>query len=265
MKIDITNKKYLLTSGCSFTDGFHMGEKGSWAYYLSEMLNLKLINRARGGSGNEYISDSIIIELMNHPDVRENCVVGVAWSSFSRLMNPINDGTGNVLDTVQPFDFIEVNGNKGKYYEYRKAGEVFFRDILFCVYKTYMAIAKLNYFLDYHNIPYFYMDAISPNKVKRVHSGEHDEVHIMGADHHESILKIGMREWPNNYRDVISDNFSSIVFKNYLNVCGYPTMFDFMFSDYEKYNAGNPGHPNDIASIEIAEYIYNKIEFTRSV
>ena len=212
MKIDVKNKKYLVTSGCSFTDGFTMAEKGSWAYYLSSMLELELVNKARGGSGNEYISDSIIIELMNRPEVRENCVVGIAWSSFSRLMNPIYDGEWNVLDTVQPSDFIEINGNKGKYYEHKKAGEVFFRDILFCVYKTYMAIAKLNYFLDYHNIPYFYMDAISPNKVKRVNNGKHDEVHIMSSHSSEPILNIGMREWPNNYKDVINDNFNSIIF-----------------------------------------------------
>lgn len=259
MKIDITNKKYLVTSGCSFTDGFDMREKGSWAYYLSNMLELELVNKARGGSGNEYISDSIIIELMNRPEVRENCVVGVAWSSFSRLMNPIYDGDWNVLDTVQPFDFIEINGNKGKFYEHRKAGEVFFRDILFCVYKTYMAIAKLNYFLDYHNIPYFYMDAMSPNKVKKVDKGNYDEVHIIGAQQHGSVLKIDMREWPHNYKDVISDNFNSIIFKNYLTVCGYPTIFDFLFSNYEKYNSGNLGHPNDIASKEIAHFIYNQI------
>lgn len=259
MKIDVKNKKYLVTSGCSFTDGFNMREKGSWAYYLSDMLGLELVNKARGGSGNEYISDSIIIELMNRPEIRENCVVGVAWSSFSRLMNPIYDGNWNVLDTVQPIDFIEINGNKGKYYEHKKAGEVFFRDILFCVYKTYMAIAKLNYFLDYYNIPYFYIDAISPNKVKRVNNGKYEEVHIMSSHSSESILNINMREWPNNYKDVINDNFNSIIFKNYLNVCGYNTILEFMFIDYEKYNKGNSGHPNDVASREIANSIYNQI------
>ena len=28
MKIDLEGKKYLITSGCSFTDGFFMKEKG---------------------------------------------------------------------------------------------------------------------------------------------------------------------------------------------------------------------------------------------
>jgi hypothetical protein len=259
MKIDMKNKKYLVTSGCSFTDGFNMAEKGSWAYYLSNMLELKLVNKARGGSGNEYISDSVIIELMNHPEIRENCVVGVAWSSFSRLMNPIYDGNHNMLDTIQPFDFIETNGEKGKYYEHRKTGEVFFRDILFCVYKTYMAIAKLNYFLDYYNIPYFYIDAMSPNKVKKINNGEYDEVQIINGYSNQSIINIGMREWPNNYKDVINDNFNSIIFKNYLNVCGYHTILEFMVTDYDRYNKGNPGHPNDVASKEIAHFIYNQI------
>jgi len=257
MKIDITNKKYLVTSGCSFTDGFNMKEKGSWAYYLSDMLGLELINKARGGSGNEYISDSIIIKLMNNPEVMENCVVGVAWSSFSRLMSPIYDGTWNVLDTVQPFDFMDINGSKGKYYEQRKAGEVFFKDILFCVYKTYMAIAKLNHFLDLYKIPYFYMDAISPNKVKRTDS----EVHIIGM--HESVLTIDAKAWPNQYRDVINDTFNSTIFKNYLNINGHTTISEFIFTDYNKYQSGNPGHPNDIASIEVAKSICNQIEFMR--
>ena len=37
-------KKYLIATGCSFTQGHILGESGSWATYFAQNNNLKLIN-----------------------------------------------------------------------------------------------------------------------------------------------------------------------------------------------------------------------------
>jgi hypothetical protein len=254
MKINFENKKYLLTSGCSFTDGFGMREKGSWAYYLADKLGLNLINKARGGSGNEYISDSIIIELMNNPEIRDNCVVGVAWSSFSRLMTSLYDGEWNVICTVQPYDFLNIDNNIGRFYEHRKAGEVFFRDILFCMYKTYMAITKLNRFLDSYNIPYFYIDAITKNKVENVDSVIHYYDLIGGVD------TIELAGWPSQYLHVFHPSFNDTIFNNFIKIGEHETIHSLLQSNYDYFTEGNPGHPNDKASIEVSNLIYNQIK-----
>jgi len=259
MKIDITDKKYLITSGCSFTDGHHMGEKGSWAYYLSNSLGLELHNEARGGSGNEYIADSIIYYIWNNKHLISKSVVGIAWSDPSRLMSSIfnSDQLGEylILDTVQPQDFL-----KGAKYSQDKDARRFFSDVLFCYYKSYMAIHKLRNFLDLHNIPYFFMDAISPIKLKIVTESDDHHVIVRGAvSESQNNIKYSFSDYPHHYAYVLNDNFNNTLFKNNLKVNGYDTIIEFMFTDYEKYNKGNPGHPNDIASKEIANSIIKQV------
>ncbi len=259
MKINLKNKKYLLTSGCSFTDGFQMEEKGSWAYYLSDMLNLKLINKARGGSGNEYISDSVIIELMNNEEIRNQCIVIVAWSSHTRLMHSVFDGETNQLDTVQPQDFAVTDEHgKGGVYEHRQDAKFLFMDVPFCVYKSYLSILKLSSFLESLNIPYVYLDAINPNKVS-IEPKRGNEITIYG---HTGIkpMKYNLQKYPQQYKDVINWRFNYKIFENFIELNGYKTILDYMWTDYQKYNKGNPGHPNDIASQEIAQIIYNQIQ-----
>lgn len=253
MKIDFKGKKYLVTSGCSFTDGFFMKEKGSWAYYLSNMLGLELRNKARGGSGNEYISDSIMIHLINFPEIINECVVGVAWSDVSRLMSPIYDGKYNILDTVQPQDFLDGNIQKSKFVDNTSA-QKFFMDIPFCVYRTYMAIAKLNHFLESYNIPYFYIDAVNPNKIENI-----DNNKFIMYGHSNQQMEFNFKDWPHEYVWVLNDKFNNQIFKNFLKINEHGSILDFMFTDYEKYENGNPGHPNDIASNEVAQIIYNQI------
>jgi len=259
MKIDINGKNYLVTSGCSFTDGFHMGEKGSWAYYLANSLGLELHNQARGGSGNEYIADSVIYYLENNRHLLEKSIVGIAWSDPSRLMSSIfcsdNMGEYLILDTVQPQDFLKGE----KYYEYKDA-RIFFSDVLFCYYKSYMAIHKLTNFLNLFNIPYFFIDAISPIKLEINSDVDNHSVIVRGAvSEHSNNIKYNFSDYPHHYPFVLNKNFNNILFNNNLKVNGYDTILEFLFTDYEKYNKGNIGHPNDIASKEISQSIIEQI------
>lgn len=256
MKIDFSQKKHLITSGCSFTDGYGMGEMGSWAYYLATSLNLELHNQARGGSGNEYIADSVIYYLENNRHLIKDSVVGIAWSDISRLMSSVfvtDDGEDYlILDTVQPQDFLKGS----KYYDY-KDGRIFFSDVLFCYYKSYMAIHKMITFLKLHNIPYFFIDAIAPIKLEILK----DEINdcVVQKSPNKVDIRYEFSEYPHHYQYVINNNFNEFLFKNTLKVNGCDSILEFLFSDYEKYEKGNDGHPNDIASKEIANSIMEQV------
>jgi len=256
MKIDFKDKKYLVTSGCSFTDGFWMKEKGSWAYYLSEMMGLELHNKARGGAGNEWISNSITTFLQNNEDIRKNCVVAVAWSDMSRLMHSfIDEESVRILDTVQPHDFMSKH-QKGRFYEYAKFGEKFFSDIPYCVFKTYLAAQNLITFCERWDIPYFTTDALTQTKVKFKFSSD-SGIEILHW--YQPPLYFNLNDYPTDYYDVISPEWVNRIFKNHLKVMGCTTMMEFLSTDGEKYQKGNDGHPNDIASKLIAESIYEQI------
>jgi len=253
MNSKLIEKKYLVTSGCSFTEGHHMGKLGSWAYYLSQITNLDLRNVAKGGAGNEYIADSIITYLYNNKEVRENCIVIVAWSEITRLTSSIIDDEGSyTLDTVRPFDFL----SDGKYKDLNGA-ERFFSSIPHCVYKTYLSIIKLNHFLEYYNIPYFYIDAINDTKVKFI-SGDDETIELCTYYDNADCVNVSL-SGPDEYRYVINKTTTDKIFNNFLKLGKYKTMLEYIFSDYEKYEKGNSGHPNDIASREIAEIIYNQV------
>lgn len=254
MKLNIDGKTHLLVSGCSFTDGFAQKELGSWAYYLSNMMGLNLINKARGGSGNEYIADSIITYLINNQNILNNVVVGVAWSEFTRLMSPIDDGSDYILDTVRPQDFIKFNGIQGKFYNNKDCSK-FFSDIPFCIYKTYMSILKLNYFLDFYKIPYFYIDAINKNEVNK-NKKSMIEISTRGSF---DFVEYDISKFPKEYSSIINSENNKLIFKNFLKIGEFDTILDYMYQDYSKYEKDNEGHPNHIASKEVAEIIYKQI------
>jgi hypothetical protein len=74
--------KYLVTSGCSFTDNCGL----RWPHYLAKHTGLKLYNRGQGSSGNDYISRSTIhelTELLQHVDSGEIICI-VMWSGIDR-------------------------------------------------------------------------------------------------------------------------------------------------------------------------------------
>lgn len=269
-KIDLT-KKYLVTSGCSFTNGHHMKEKGSWAYYLADILGMELHNRAVGGQGNEFICDSIIYYLENRKDILDNCIVGIAWSETTRLLSPVyyEDVSCTNWETVTPTDFLKSKQHGDGKFSHLSDASNFFSDISFCIYRTYMSVIKLTYFLKANNIPYFFIDAINKNKVDidestiRKYTGQ-TKITLEGNMHVSPPINISSADEP--FRNVFTKNINDKFFGEFLNVCGYDTILEFMFGDedddnkrYDRLQKGNGGHPNDIASKEIAESIYNQI------
>jgi hypothetical protein len=277
MKINLENKKHLVTSGCSFTEGHMIGKIGSWAYHLSEMLGLKLYNKASGGQGNEWICDSIISHLINQ-ETMEDVVVGVAWSEMTRITSSVPLDEDDLshhtptkrVDTVRPFDFDKG----GKFYKY-KCAEEFFYDIPWCAYRTYMSIIKLTYFLKANNIPYFFIDAINPSKLifhERNEFGEYEEGSLhsrlfhLDSNEHLAIgpdLEFDLNKHEHQFKSILNKNINSRFFNKFLNIGDKKSIQDYLWkndgNDYERLTKNNGGHPNEIASKEVAEIIYKQI------
>lgn len=94
--------KYLITSGCSFSDNINQ----RWPHYLANELQYKLYNRGQGSCGNDYIAKSAIHQLNkllsdNIPAEEILCVV--MWSGIERKSIYINK-----TDTVD-FDSLQNN------------------------------------------------------------------------------------------------------------------------------------------------------------
>ena len=58
-------KKYLIASGCSFTQGHGLGKSASWATYMP----YEIINLGKGGRGNRLITQVPISFGMMNPDI----------------------------------------------------------------------------------------------------------------------------------------------------------------------------------------------------
>jgi hypothetical protein len=72
------NKKYLITSGCSFTEG------QSWPTHLAKLMDRELVNKAEGGRGNYYISNQIYSTFADTKYNSANSKVVVMWSGLDR-------------------------------------------------------------------------------------------------------------------------------------------------------------------------------------
>jgi hypothetical protein len=75
--------KYLVTSGCSFSDNVDL----RWPHYLSKCLDIQLLNMGQGSSGNDWISKTIIYQtnlLLNRGVLPGEILVIPMWTSPAR-------------------------------------------------------------------------------------------------------------------------------------------------------------------------------------
>lgn len=110
-----SSKKKLLVSGCSFTasgensfipfDGIPFDKNcEKWPEIVAEKLNLELVNLARCGKGNKFISNSIMDYIMcNDPNDIELVLIG--WSQFERYEFTNHE---NISDLSVSAGFIDV-------------------------------------------------------------------------------------------------------------------------------------------------------------
>jgi len=112
-------KKYLVTSGCSFSDNIAK----RWPHYLAASLNLKLHNRGQGSAGNDWISKSLIHEthkLLKSGVAPSEILCVVMWSGIDRKSLYINkrethDYSYYINDdyyNYNPVNLLESEANK---------------------------------------------------------------------------------------------------------------------------------------------------------
>ena len=109
--------KYLVTSGCSFSDNHGM----RWPHYLAEALNLQLFNRGQGSSGNHWIAKSSIYQtqlLLDKGIDPNDIMVAVMWSGIDRKDCFIDTKTinyerliNNLNDHPNPVNFLDNEPN----------------------------------------------------------------------------------------------------------------------------------------------------------
>jgi hypothetical protein len=264
------DKTNLIVSGCSFTKGHTLEAKGSWATYLSEMMGLKLHNRAQGGAGNSYISTSIIGYLTTNPELISNSIVVVAWSEITRMLGTfLHKNDYHEIITIRPQDFIH-DGQKGDWksrgidsyhgyvMEHRDILSPLFSTWNYAVYETYVAMLNLKNFLELHKIPYLFFDAIADSKVvidndKIILKNTHVDIHlnepIIRSSHMSCILN----------QEVIDKIFND---ERWISFYGNSMAVHMLLDPlkYNKYTQGNGGHPNEYASNYYAKIILNEYE-----
>jgi hypothetical protein len=165
-----SQKKLLLTSGCSFTDTLD-----SWPNHLSKKLNFNLDNIAFASQGNGLISRKLIYKINQIPKSilnQNDIIVGVMWSGIDRAERFI-DSKGDqyfVTNLSKPENVTSVvPGYRNwrlmipdwvKYEDCKLHYEVFNNKISSKIY-TIEHILRTQWFLEKHNIKYFmstYMD-----------------------------------------------------------------------------------------------------------
>lgn len=77
MEFDQLQDPYVLTTGCSLTEGMALHENQTWAHKLSHALNYDLINLGKGGANADFVSQNILNWCTSHMP-RPNLVV-IQW------------------------------------------------------------------------------------------------------------------------------------------------------------------------------------------
>lgn len=275
-------KKYLISGGCSFTEGHHLGLEGSWANYFAKNNNLELINLGKGGSGNEYILRNVIQYSIINEEIANNSVFGIQLSEVLRTLMcftiPTTTYEYGKYTHITPVQFINENTfnnwdlktfhNKW-IYDNRNALSPFFINVTHSVLITLNAILGFINFCEKNNYPYFIFDGINKNIPEKTKNGwaltanaeiDNHRVEVMEDSNidfteymsigypiiHKSIIE---------YLNTIDNYITDIDYKQYLINTGYNNHNDSNF-----YLKENEGHPNQSGCQEWVNYLQTKVE-----
>ena len=111
------DKKYLITSGCSFTEGHLIGPDASWAKHVANANGLKLINLAKGGTGNEIITQNVINYATLNPGIAKDSLFVIQLSECLRFLicwDDFSDDTQlhSLYWHITPLQFLDPNDSK---------------------------------------------------------------------------------------------------------------------------------------------------------
>ena len=274
------DKKYLIASGCSFTEGHHLGAEGSWATYFAKNNNLELINLGKGGAGNEYILTNTIQYSIINKEISDNAIFGIQLSEVLRTLVCFDfpDTHGYPKYThITPVQFIHehtfnnwdmsIFHNKW-IYDNRYKLAPFFMNITHSVSITINAIIGFIDFCEKNNYPYFIFDGINTNIPEKTKDGwaligeaeiDNHRVEVMEKSQSANkfihngypVIQKSIIEYLNDIKNYIRD----IHYKQYMLNIGESEYGDFNF-----YLKDNEGHPNKEGAELWAKYLQNKVE-----
>lgn len=171
----IAGKNNLLVSGCSFTKGHVLGDRGSFATYLGEMTNTKVTNVAKGGHGNEMINFTVISTLENYLyDYLDDVFVIVGWSEcfrstvyFEAQNQEYSNWISITAQSLLPeFQQKSKTINEDVEWMYKNSKNIFpiFSNFESALMKTYQNMILLKNYLENKKIPYLFFDAINDHR-----------------------------------------------------------------------------------------------------
>lgn len=272
------NKKYLIASGCSFTEGHILKEKGSWATYFAKKYNLELINLGKGGAGNQYILSNVIQYSKIEKEIADNAIFGIQLSEVLRTMmcftfpkSQYNQGMFWHITPVQfiyeeTFDNWDLNNFHNKWiYDNRNALAPFFINVTHSVLLTINSLLSFIDFCELNKYPYFIFDGLNkciPEKINDkdwyLTSNNNIDKHIVNVqeddiDSQYFFKDVCLPKIHKSIIDCINKNpyyLKNIVLKDYLLTEGW-----LISKEYEIYFDGNEGHPNELGCKKWIEYL----------
>ena len=166
------NKKYLVTNGCSFTEGHSLGNEGAWPKFLGEKINLEVINLAKGGSGNDTITWRTIEFSETNKDLAKDSLYVIQLTECLRYQVYYD----NLVDAPQEWHVTPVcfqrtmdsykTGNGASKWIYKNRDELvyIYSNITFSLYKTLQNIITLTSYFESNGYPYIIFDGINDHK-----------------------------------------------------------------------------------------------------
>tara|TARA_A100001201_G_C4093933_1_gene203035 strand:- start:952 stop:1809 length:858 start_codon:yes stop_codon:yes gene_type:complete len=275
MKID---KKYLITNGCSFTEG-HNIQPISWAHYLSKELDLELINLGKGGTGNQIIVQNTINYATIEKDKADNAFFVIQLSECLRYLINCDIWDNNQENSfywhITPGQFINDNGFHGwdltfklnkHIYDNRYGLAPFYSNITFSLIQTFWAIINFVNFCERNNYPYLIFDGLN-NHVPYEKNGKWFLPFTDPDNKGEAPYELKVSN-ESDLKTFIKDRQSAILHKTLID---YISDLNFYYTDNtlwkfvhkretDDYIKGNGGHPNELGSKMWAKYLVEIIE-----
>ena len=280
------DKKYLIVSGCSWTDPHQYSEDPKvsndivknyyrWPNILADKLNMKLINFGKYASGNEYICSSLIDNILAmSEDERSNIgLVIAAWSEAKRTDFEFKKNDN---------DYYVKNLFENKYKEYRYNKKYIWDSVLYTdplrgdmFYRVKQSIRymyMLQTFLKHNNIPYKMVQSVPLEKLPNL--GTEFNLGLAFGTSQRSLQ--GAKEVEDIFKQQVTDELSQFPIYNLIdknNFISWPILNsslykkldrakDFISNLNVKTDGRQDNHPNQSGHNKISNIIPNNINNT---
>lgn len=278
------NKKYLVTNGCSFTEGHMLGNEGAWPKFLGEKMNLEVINIGKGGSGNDTITWRTIEFSETNKDIAKDSLYVIQLTECLRYQVYFDNNIDSPTEWhVTPLCFQRTmdsykTGNGASKWIYKNRDELIYiyNNITFALYKTLQNIVSLVSYFENNGYPYLIFDGINDHKPYEYNGSyylkESDTDNVNEAFKIKTSLDvIDANDYNRNIirREsgyFIDEKLINNIFNNPKFFKEIPVLLKYFMekgssehNDREYYFKGNGGHPNveacDIWADILKEYI----------